>query len=109
MALYDSFGNIVGVTQGSTTPSNLGTGQTTLFNLQLKPIVLIVIPKSYRIGVCMLDSAGFICKLNMVVKFLEFSNLYLVGDNIIVHQLVDALDAAFTSAVYCSNLIKQQV
>jgi len=53
--LYDSFVNIVGVTQGSTTPSNLGTGQTTLFNLQLKPIVLIVIPKSYRIGVCLLD------------------------------------------------------
>jgi len=53
--LYDSFGNVVGVTQGSTTPFNLGTGQTTLFNLQLKPIVLIVIPKSYRIGVCQLD------------------------------------------------------
>jgi len=36
-------------------------------------------------------SVGFICRLNMVVKFLEFSNLYLVGDNIIVHQLADAL------------------
>jgi hypothetical protein len=28
--LYDSFGNIVGVTQGSPMPSSLGIGQTTL-------------------------------------------------------------------------------
>ena len=84
MALYDSFGNIVGVTQGSITPSNLGTGQTTLFNLQLKPIVFIGIPKSYRIWVCLLDLL-VLSELNMVVKFLEFSNLYLFGDSIIVH------------------------
>ena len=53
--LYDAFGNIVGVTQGFPIPSNLGMGQTTIFNLQLKPTDLTGIPKFYRIGVCMLD------------------------------------------------------
>ena len=35
--LYDALGNIVGVTQGSPMPFNLGKGQTTIFNLKLKP------------------------------------------------------------------------
>ena len=34
--LYDALGNIVGVTQGFPIPSNLGIGQTTIFNLQDK-------------------------------------------------------------------------
>jgi hypothetical protein len=48
--LYDAFGNIVGLTQGSPIPSNLGIGQTTLFNLQLKPTDLTGMPKFYRIS-----------------------------------------------------------
>ena len=48
--LYDALGNIVGVTQGSPLPSNLGTGQTTIFNLQLKPTDLTDIPQFYRIS-----------------------------------------------------------
>jgi hypothetical protein len=48
--LYDAQGNIVGVTQGSPIPFNLGTGQTTLFNLHLKPTDLTGIPKFYRIS-----------------------------------------------------------
>jgi hypothetical protein len=48
--LYDALGNIVGVTQGSPIPSNLGIGQTTIFNLQLKPTDLTGIPKFYRIS-----------------------------------------------------------
>jgi len=48
--LYDSLGNIVGVTQGSPMPSDLGTGQTTIFNLQLKLTNLTGIPQFYRIS-----------------------------------------------------------
>jgi hypothetical protein len=48
--LYDALGNIVGVTQGSTIPFNLGTDQTTIFNLQLKPTDLTGIPQFYRIS-----------------------------------------------------------
>jgi len=48
--LYDSLGNIVGLTQGFPIPSNLGTGQTTIFNLQLKSTDLTGIPKFYRIS-----------------------------------------------------------
>ena len=48
--LYDALGNIIGVTQGFPTPSNLGIGQTTIFNLQLKPTDLTGIPKFYRIS-----------------------------------------------------------
>ena len=32
--LYNALGNIVGITQGFPIPFNLGTGQTTIFNLQ---------------------------------------------------------------------------
>jgi hypothetical protein len=38
--LYDAQGNIIGLTQGLPTPSNLGIGQTTLFNLQENPTSL---------------------------------------------------------------------
>jgi hypothetical protein len=48
--LYDALGNIVGLTQGSPIPSNLGIGQTTIFNLQLKPTDLTGTPKFYRIS-----------------------------------------------------------
>jgi len=48
--LYDSLGNIVGVTQGSPMPSEFGTGQTTIFNLQLKLTNLTGIPQFYRIS-----------------------------------------------------------
>ena len=48
--LYDAQGNIIGLTQGLPIPSNLGIGQTTLFNLQLKPTDLTGIPKFYRIS-----------------------------------------------------------
>jgi hypothetical protein len=48
--LYDSLGNIVGLTQGFPLPSNLGTGQTTLFNLQIKSTELTGIPQFYRIS-----------------------------------------------------------
>ena len=48
--LYDSLGNIVGVTQGSPMPSDLGTGQKTIFNLQLKLTNLTGIPQFYRIS-----------------------------------------------------------
>jgi hypothetical protein len=48
--LYDAFGNIVGLTQGFPSPSNLGIGQTTIFNLQENPTSLTGIPKFYRIS-----------------------------------------------------------
>jgi hypothetical protein len=48
--LYDSLGNIVGVTQGSPIPFSLGTGQTTIFNLQLKPTDLTGLPQFYRVS-----------------------------------------------------------
>lgn len=48
--LYDVFGNIVGLTQGIPIPSSLGTGQTTIFNLQIKSTELTGIPKFYRIS-----------------------------------------------------------
>ena len=48
--LYDAFGNIVGLTQGTTIPSILGTGQTTIFNLQENPASLTGVPKFYRIS-----------------------------------------------------------
>ena len=48
--LYDDLGNIVGVAQGSPIPSNLGTGQATIFNLQLKPTDLTGIPKIFRVS-----------------------------------------------------------
>jgi len=48
--LYDALGNIFGLTQGSPIPSILGTGQTTIFNLQLKPTDLTGIPQFYRIS-----------------------------------------------------------
>ena len=34
--MYDALGNVVGMAQGFPIPSNLGNGQTTLFNLQEK-------------------------------------------------------------------------
>jgi hypothetical protein len=49
--LYDDLGNIVGVTQGSPIPSNLGTGQTIIFNLQLKPTDLRGILQFYGISI----------------------------------------------------------
>ena len=48
--LYDALGNIVGVTQGFPIPSNLETGQTTLFNLQIKATDLTGIPKFFRVS-----------------------------------------------------------
>jgi hypothetical protein len=48
--LYDALGNIVGITQGFPIPSNLGTGQTTLFNLQIIPTDLTGIPTFYRVS-----------------------------------------------------------
>ena len=48
--LYDLLENIVGITHGSPIPSNLKIGQTTLFNLQLKPTDLTGVPKFYRIS-----------------------------------------------------------
>jgi hypothetical protein len=48
--LYDALGSIFGLTQGSPIPSILGTGQTTIFNLQLKPTDLTGIPQFYRIS-----------------------------------------------------------
>jgi hypothetical protein len=48
--LYDTQGNIVGVTQGFPTPSNPGIGQTTLFNLQENPTILAGVPKFYRVS-----------------------------------------------------------
>lgn len=42
------------------------------------------------------------------VKFSEFSNIYLVGDSINCPSIGGSSDAAFTSAIYCSNLINQQ-
>ena len=49
--LYDALGNIVGVIQGSPIPSNLGTGQTIIFNLQLKPTDLRGILQFYGISI----------------------------------------------------------
>ena len=48
--LYDALENIIGVTQGSPIPSNLGIGQTTIFNLQIKPTDLTGVSKFYRIS-----------------------------------------------------------
>ncbi|MER5174297.1 MAG: FxLYD domain-containing protein [Candidatus Nitrosocosmicus sp.] len=48
--LYHAQGNIIGLTQGFPIPSNLGSGQTTLFNLQERPTDLIGTPKFYRIS-----------------------------------------------------------
>jgi hypothetical protein len=48
--LYDAQGNIIGLTQGLPTPSNLGIGQTTLFNLQENPTSLTGTPKFYRVS-----------------------------------------------------------
>jgi hypothetical protein len=48
--LYDAQGNIIGLTQGFHIPSNLGIGQTTIFNLQEKPTDLTGIPKFYRVS-----------------------------------------------------------
>ena len=48
--LYDSLGNIIGLTQGFPMPSNLAIGQTTLFNLQIKSTDLTGIPALYRIS-----------------------------------------------------------
>jgi hypothetical protein len=48
--LYDALGNVIGLTQGFPIPSNLGIGQTTLFNLQEKPIDLTGIPKFFRVS-----------------------------------------------------------
>ena len=48
--LYDDFGNIVGLTKGYPIPSSLEIGQTTKFNLQLKPTDLTGIPKFYRVS-----------------------------------------------------------
>jgi len=47
--LYNALGNTVGIDQGFPSPSNLGIGQTTVFNLQLKSTDLIGISKFYRI------------------------------------------------------------
>jgi len=41
------------------------------------------------------------------VKFSEFSNIYLVGDSINCPSIGGSSDAAFTSAIYCSNLINR--
>jgi phytoene dehydrogenase-like protein len=43
------------------------------------------------------------------VKYSEFSNLYLVGDGINSPSIGGSSDAAFTSAVSCSNLINEQI
>ena len=48
--LYDSSGNIVGLTNGTPLPSNLGIRQTTIFNLHLKSTDLTGIPQFYRIS-----------------------------------------------------------
>jgi hypothetical protein len=48
--LYDAQGNIIGLTQGLSTSSNLGIGQTTLFNLQENPTSLTGVPKFYRVS-----------------------------------------------------------
>ena len=48
--LYDALGNVIGLTQGFPTPSNLGIGQTTLFNLQEKSTDLTGIPKFFRVS-----------------------------------------------------------
>jgi hypothetical protein len=48
--LYVTLGNIVGITQGFPIPSNLGIGQTTIFNLQIKDTDLTGIPALYRIS-----------------------------------------------------------
>ena len=48
--LYDAQGNIIGLTQGLPTLSNLGIGQTTLFNLQENPTSLTGTPKFYRVS-----------------------------------------------------------
>ena len=48
--LYDALENIIGVTQGSPIPSSLGIGQTTIFNLQIKPTDLTGVSKFYRIS-----------------------------------------------------------
>lgn len=42
------------------------------------------------------------------VEFSEFSNLYLVGDSVNSPSIGGSSDAAFASAVLCSNLINQQ-
>src|SRR6185295_5535709 len=43
------------------------------------------------------------------VKISEFSNLYLVGDGTNCSSIGGSSDAAFTSAVSCSNLINEQL
>ncbi len=48
--LYDAHRNVIGLTQGSPMPSQIGTGQTTLFNLPEKPTDLTAIPKFYRVS-----------------------------------------------------------
>ena len=48
--LYNALGNVIGLTQGFPTPSNLAIGQTTLFNLQIKATDLSGIPVLYRIS-----------------------------------------------------------
>ncbi|MER5176540.1 MAG: FxLYD domain-containing protein, partial [Candidatus Nitrosocosmicus sp.] len=48
--LYDSQGNVIGLTQGFPIPSNLGTGQTTIFNLQERPLDLTGTPKFYSVS-----------------------------------------------------------
>ncbi|MER5175960.1 MAG: FxLYD domain-containing protein [Candidatus Nitrosocosmicus sp.] len=48
--LYDTQGNIIGLTQGFPIPSNLGIGQTTIFNLQEKPTDLTRTPKFYQVS-----------------------------------------------------------
>jgi hypothetical protein len=47
---YDVQGNIVGLKQGLTTPSNLKSMQTTIINLHEKPSELTGIPKFYRVS-----------------------------------------------------------
>ena len=48
--LYDALGNIFEITQGFPIHSNLGVGQTTIFNLQENPTSLTDVPKFYRIS-----------------------------------------------------------
>ena len=47
---YDAQGNIVGLKQGLTMPSNLKSMQTTIINLQEKPSELTGTPKFYRVS-----------------------------------------------------------
>ena len=48
--LYDNQGNIIGLTQGYTLPSNLNSMQTATFNITEKQLDLMGMPKMYRVS-----------------------------------------------------------